>query len=270
MKLLFQDGKKKALTLSYDDGTMQDIRFKEILDKNSIRCTFNISSGRYPEEEPHELKGKMTKPTAIALLKGTPHEVALHGYNHLSLTELSDEEIVFQINEDRKNLEKDFGKVIRGFAFPYGTYNEHVLEILQKLGITYARSIYSTEKFDLPKTWLPLHPTCHHGCERLMELAKRFVEEDTNEAQMFYLWGHSYEFDKSDNWYVIEEFAKYAGNRDNIWYATNTEIYDYIKAFEALDVSLDGKTVKNPSAIDVFIEEDGKAVCIKSGETIIL
>ena len=49
MKL--KDGKSKVLTLSYDDGVVQDIRLIEIMDKYGIKGTFNISSGLYVPEE---------------------------------------------------------------------------------------------------------------------------------------------------------------------------------------------------------------------------
>ena len=39
--------KRKALTLSYDDGTVFDKKLIEILDKNGIKCTFNLNSGRF-------------------------------------------------------------------------------------------------------------------------------------------------------------------------------------------------------------------------------
>ena len=42
--LLFPGFKKRALTLSYDDGVMQDIRFIEILNKYNLKCTFNLNS----------------------------------------------------------------------------------------------------------------------------------------------------------------------------------------------------------------------------------
>lgn len=58
---------------------------------------------------------------------------------------------------------------------------------------------------------------------------------------MFYLRGHGYEFDNDNNWEVIERFAQYAGGRDGIWYATNIEIYDYVKAYKSLQTSYDKK-----------------------------
>jgi hypothetical protein len=85
---------------------------------------------------------------------------------------------------------------------------------------------------------------------------------------MFYLWGHTYEFDNENNWEIIEKFAQYIGGRENIWYATNIEIYDYVKAYESLQVSVDHSIVYNPSAMDVWFSEGGKIYCVKSGQTI--
>ena len=84
---------------------------------------------------------------------------------------------------------------------------------------------------------------------------------------MFYLWGHSYEFDNNDNWNVIEEFAEYVGNRTDIWYATNGEIYEYLQACERLEFSIDGNFVYNPSAIDVYIDL-GKETVVPAGKTV--
>ena len=76
-----------------------------------------------------------------------------------------------------------------------------------------------------------------------MELARNFVENDfVANPGLFYLWGHSFEFDynvPNNNWDVIEKFAEFAGNRSNIWYATNIEIYDYITAYNQLIFSMD-------------------------------
>ena len=50
MYICFKGGKRKALTLSYDDGVVQDIRLTEILKKHGIKCTFNISSGLFLDD----------------------------------------------------------------------------------------------------------------------------------------------------------------------------------------------------------------------------
>ena len=83
---------------------------------------------------------------------------------------------------------------------------------------------------------------------------------------MFYLWGHSYEFDIHNNWHVIEEFAAFMGNRDDIWYATNIEIYDYMQAQRTLVLSADHTMVYNPSAMEVWFSCDGEICSVKPGE----
>ena len=123
--------------------------------------------------------------------------------------------------------------------------------------------------YDIPTDWLRLPTTCHHINPRLMELAEKFVEGKVERNPwLFYLWGHSYEFEQKDNWHVIEEFAKYTGNREDIWYATNIEIYDYVSAYKQLIFSVDGKTVHNPTATTLYFEHRNKIYCIKPGETI--
>ena len=47
MYMKLKDGKSKVLTLSYDDGVVQDIRLIEILNKYGIKATFNINTGLY-------------------------------------------------------------------------------------------------------------------------------------------------------------------------------------------------------------------------------
>ena len=88
-------------------------------------------------------------------------------------------------------------------------------------------------------------------------------------------WGHSYEFEANDNWQVIEDFCEKMGGHEDIWYATNIEIYDYIDAYGQLRWSADGKIVHNPTAITLWGVLDGnkrtgagKIIEIAPGETV--
>lgn len=272
--MIFENGKRKVLTLSYDDGNGYDKHLIEILDKYGLKATFNINTGLYSEEEKDG--SRMTRQQAIDLYKNSNHEVAVHALTHPFLEKLSPSEIIYEIAEDRKNIERDFGVIARGMAYPYGTYNDKVIEVLKNCEIAYSRTTKATGWFNMPENWLTLHPTCHHEYGKLMELAKMFIAEapQKGRVQMFYLWGHSWEFARErgswaeiDKWHIIEEFAEYMGGRDDIWYATNIEIYDYVKAFEALQSSFDKKIIHNPTAIDVWFCHNGEDYCIKAGET---
>lgn len=274
MRMRLKDGKLKVLTLSYDDGVVQDIRLIDILNKHGLKGTFNINSGSYlPEDEVREkFYGRLKLSEARDLYINSGHEVACHALSHPFLNKLDTAEIIYEITEDRKNIENQFGEITRGMAYPYGAYNDCVVDILEKCNIAYARTVKSTYNFDFPENWLTFHPTCHHNYENLEELITKFVETPNRHkrAEMFCLWGHSYEFDRRDNWDVIEKFAEYAGGHGHIWYATNIEIYDYVNAYERLQTSYDKTIIHNPSSIDVWFENKGKEYCIKCGETLSL
>ena len=270
----FPNFRRKAVTLSYDDGFIYDKRLIQIMQENGLKGTFNINCGLFADRYESQKKGRMTEKEAFELYSNSGMEVAIHGYKHLSLPLVDSAVAVNDVLEDRKELERIFGKVVKGMAYANGGYNDKVIEMLKLCGVNYSRTIVSTEKFDLPTDWLRLPTTCHHKNPRLMELAKQFVEQQeksyfwSNRPQMFYLWGHSYEFEDCNNWHVIEEFAKYIGNRDDIWYATNGEIFEYLQACDRLEWSVDATFVRNVSNLDVYINYFNKEVKIPAGETV--
>lgn len=270
---------KKALTLSYDDGVRQDKRLIEIMKRHGLKGTFNINSGLFSDSYNGVEKGRMTKEECLDLYVASGMEVAIHGYRHISLTKVESALALNDIVTDRKELEKMFGRVVTGMAYAFGTFNDDIVSFIGKAGVNYARTTISTEKFDIPSDWLRLPTTCHHNNPRLMELAKEFVESTERNywhgtLKLFYLWGHSYEFDDHNNWDVIENFAEYIGCKEDIWYATNGEIFDYLKACENLRFSIDGTLVCNLSGIDIYIDymnkkhiiPAGKTICIETGE----
>ncbi len=224
----------KALTLSYDDGVESDKKLLEILNKYNIKCTFNLNSGiqEYSnswtrnEFDIH----RMDKDNLKQVYAG--HEIASHGKMHLWPSKIEDEEALKEeFFEDIVSLEDLFDKRIQGLAYSFGDYNDKVVDYLKGLGIKYARTVQSTRSFDLQTDLLRFNPTCHHNDTELMNLAKKFVESTPEKPQIFYLWGHSYEFDTDKNWEVIEEFCKLIANRDDIFYGTNTEVFEYYNLY---------------------------------------
>ena len=118
------NGKKKAITFSFDDGVTQDIRMIEILDKYGLKATFNLNSGKFGTSYPYESNGKVVdrrliEPTQVKELYKN-HEVAVHTVGHFNLTELSDSCVTWQVETDRRLLEELTGKEIRCMAYPCG------------------------------------------------------------------------------------------------------------------------------------------------------
>lgn len=256
--MTFPEGKHKVLTMSYDDGRAADRQLVDIFNRNGIKGTFHINSGlfgigdRIPENEVAEL------------YEG--HEISAHTLTHPTIARSPKEQLVHEIMEDRKNLERIAGYTVRGMSYPNGSYNTFIKEMLPYLGIEYSRTVNSTGDFSIPDDFLVWNPTCHHN-KGLMKLADNFVQLHKKQyLYMMYVWGHSYEFDNDQNWDVIETFCEYIGNREDIWYATNIEIVDYMDAFRNLKFSADSQFVYNPSAISIWLSVGEKIIEVKGGE----
>ena len=140
------------------------------------------------------------------------------------------------------------------------------IRVLTTLNVEYSRTVNQHENFSLPENSLLWNPTCHHSNPKLMELAKSFVTDKFDSLSLFYVWGHSYEFDVDKNWKLIEDFCEFISQGYDIWYATNIEIIDYLKALENLKFSSELSMVYNASALSIWIEVNGLTIEIKSGE----
>lgn len=273
--LRFPGGKAKALTFSYDDGVEQDIRLIEIFRKHGMRGTFNINSAQFspegkvfPEGQVHR---RMTQRQVLETYTEDVCEVACHAAHHAMLTDCGSDIVCDEVISDRKALEALFDRQIHGMAYPFGPTNDKVMQVLDNCGIYYSRTTVSTLKFDMPQDWLRLPATCHHKNPKLMELADTFLDLKVTKhgPKLFYVWGHAYEFEEQNNWEVIEQFCEKMAYHEDIWYATNMEIYTAWSDYKKLESSADGSLIHNPTARTVWIADSKNTVYeINPGETI--
>ena len=191
-------GKMKALTFSYDDGVTQDRRLVELFDRCGLKATFNINS---------ELLGK----------PGTLWRENMW-VNHNKI----------RPEEDRINLERLTGKAVVGMAYPGGGINndERVASVIRNhTAMKYARTITSCCRFDVQKDLHRFQPSVYHiEFDRMTELGEAFLKLQPDTPQIYYIWGHSYEFDYHDTWGKSEEFCRMMSGRDDIFYGTNCEV----------------------------------------------
>lgn len=259
--ICFPEGKHKALTMSYDDGQIFDRQLVAIFNKYGIKGTFHINGGLYGRPE------RITPEETKSLYEG--HEVSCHTYTHPTIERFPLDQVVQQVIEDRKVLESLVGYPVRGLSYPNGSYTEDIKKLLPACGIEYSRVVETTGNFGLPRDFLEWKATCHHGNKDLMKLAEQFAGlAKTQYLYLMYVWGHSYEFDRDNSWDMIENFCEYISGRDDIWYATNIQIVDYMNAARNLKFTANADTVYNPSAIPVWIRVDEKHYKIDGGATI--
>ncbi len=274
--LLFPEGRKRALTFSYDDAVTQDLRFLEMLNRYGLKGTFNINTGLLGQESLHRQEGRTVTHNKLAPEKIPAayhgHELAVHGLTHLDLAQVPVSTAAYEISADRRNIEEITKTPVRGMAYPFGTVSKELHQVVESCGIEYARTVVSTGTFELPRDFLMWNPTCHHNDPRLFELAEAFLgeEERYDAPKLFYVWGHTYEFDVYDNWERMEQFMERVSGREDIWYAPNIHICDYINASKQLRYSANGAYIFNPTIYDIWLNIGGGAVRVRSGETMCL
>ena len=270
--LRFPNGRAKAFTMSYDDGCRADIRFSEIITKYGLKCTFNLTNAETLSTD--EVK-------KYILANG--HEIAVHGANHRAEGAIRPIEGITDVLSSRINLEERFERIVRGMAFPdsgitkcHTTDYETIKGYLKNLDIAYARTLGGdNNSFALPTDWHAWMPTAHHTNPLIMDYIDEFLNIDTKNCyraakypKLFYLWGHSYEFDNDNNWDLLESICEKVSGKDDIWYATNIEIYEYVNAYNSLIFSADGTRIYNPTLFEIWFDIDENMYHIKSGETI--
>ena len=223
------NGKKKAITFSFDDGTIQDVRLIEILNKYGLKGTFNINSSLLGL--PGVVAGNIdhTKVDASKVKDiYAGHEVAVHTLSHPKLTTLNEETIIRQVEEDRLVLSKLCGYEVVGMAYPCGGENndDRVAEIIKKnTGVKYARTITSTGNFDKQENLFRFNPSVYYVEENFEEIVDKFLALETDEPQLLYIWGHSFELDiGSLTWENFDRICKKMSGKEDIFYATNKEV----------------------------------------------
>lgn len=258
----FPNGKRKALILSYDDGSEHDRRLVALFNRYGLRGSFHLNSGKLDRDY------HVTRREVHTLYEG--HEVSCHTVNHPDLTRLPEDAIRWEIGEDRRILEDLAGRPVRGLAYPFGTWDQRVLSLLPELGIEYARTAVCTDAFNLPERFLTWETTCHHN--RALELGRRWLEDNSPELALCCVWGHSFELDgfmsgdRSKNWDYLEAFCRLMSDSGAVYSATAIAMVDYLNALRRLEAT--AGTLINNAAIPIWIQDGVSSIRINPGEAV--
>jgi peptidoglycan/xylan/chitin deacetylase (PgdA/CDA1 family) len=187
------------LMFSFDDGYAQDIHVAQILERYGFTGTFFIPN-----------KCELTPEEIVELSK--KHNIGGHTVTHpQDLKLLNDEELDYEIGENRKWLQELTGQPIKDFCYPRGRYDDRVIEAVKRAGYETARTTLIGWHFKFPPDQYRQHTTVHtynrkeYDGEVWQEYARRMLKKalyaSKNDIGYFHLWGHSFlELERNEWW----------------------------------------------------------------------
>lgn len=270
-KGIYPEGKKKCLIFSYDDDLADNLEIADLFRKYGMHATFNFNGSALLEDGAPQPDGRPRLYKSQVAALSQEFEVACHGYVHPPYGYMDPAQCTDDLIRDRQTLEEILHRPVRGFALPSGVYSEQTLQALRACGMVYSRTIECTDGFELPQNFLEWHPTTKHdNFDRLFSLGEAYLKGSwrlNTFLSCMLIYGHSYELADPARRQRFEEFLQMMAGREDIWYASCMELYNYIKALGSLIMTVDGSCVINPSLTDVWVTVNGKPQCVEAGET---
>ena len=194
--------------LSFDDGTIYDRRFVELLNRYNFKGTFNLNSGLedfvWYYEDRFPVRRQILSEIGD-LYRG--HEIASHSLHHHWLNTLTPPQISREIGEDCENLKRIFGLKEIGFGVPFTACAEREIRLIRKY-VRYIRLSEFAETFALPED--PYHIPIHalYNDADIREKLTRFAESGPEDS-LFVMAGHSYELEALNHWDYMEELLQF-------------------------------------------------------------
>jgi len=253
--------------MSYDDGPAADTQMVNLFNANGIVGTFNLTSGFL--DNPDFLASSQVQ----GLFNG--HEVANHSETHPYLGHGDTASIRSEIKNCGDVLRNLVGYDINGMAYPFGgagtgAYDYRVIDIAQNLGIRYARTTNDTRSLEIPANipdgLMQWDPTINDW--EGVTFANQLVNWNTDRMSLLYMWGHNHFLDTA-GWIRMTNICQLLGNRNDIWYAKNIEVADYLRAIN--DLVYSDSTVYNPSStISIWIVTQNGLEELRPGQTTVV
>ena len=127
---------ENPVVVTFDDGRLNQYENAlPVLTKYDIRATFFIFTNAVDAND------KYLTSAEIRELDTFGHEIASHTILHPYLTRVDHELLVKELVESKAKLERIVGHSVVSLAYPFGLFNEAVVEETMRAGYVYARTL---------------------------------------------------------------------------------------------------------------------------------
>lgn len=257
IRKLYPFGRKKAFNVTYDDGVLQDVRFVQLLNRYGLKGTFNLNSAlmaqgfAWTHESGLAVK-RLSPEEAASLYDG--HEVASHTLTHPYMHDLSREAVLQELAQDKANLERLFGREIKGFAVPFDYYSDLIEACVKACGFVYGRISEESHAFTPQTDVYRWRATVFHLCEDLEDVVSRFLATE-EELAVLQIVGHSYDLDVEDKWAQMERIFAVVSGRSDVLPMTTIHLVEYLGAMGSAEIT--DSLIRNNSPLPLWFDVDG-------------
>jgi peptidoglycan-N-acetylglucosamine deacetylase len=212
---------------SWDDGIVSDIRLIDILCRYQAKATFCLNPGLYQENRSfgwiHE--NREVRHLGIHELVDvySGFEICSHSMTHPCLTDLSVDQLYWELRTSKQVLENIFQKPVSGFCYPFNVYNDFVKDSVRSAGYKLARGNRHLEDVYPPIDPLEFHPCCHFCDQDFWRKYDRCKKRDN----VFFFWGHSYELLDEVMWKNFEGMIERMSSDPEIEWSFMADLFDY-------------------------------------------
>lgn len=248
---IFPNMKNRCVTFSFDAGHGNDMRIVSLLNKYGIKATFYLGNEFMADE-------------ICELYKG--HEIS---YSLANESYQNKEDIRKYIKRKKCCAELISNYPVMGASMTSGELDINFKDAMKSCGIKYCRLISFTMNCKIPDDFMEWRPSCN--VKGAFELCNMFVRDYRSlpKAPLLHIFAKSSELKNEEDWIELERILKSLANNNTIWYATNTEVYEYISAQRNLLISADEKSFYNPTNIDIWIKRNHiESFCVPAGRKI--
>ncbi len=204
----------------WDDGVEDDIRLCEILRTHHAKASFNLNPGLHKATRSFSWRYKDCKDVRHLALGElcsvyAGFTIANHTVTHPKPLEIPLDEWRAEVVDGRMQLQDIFQQPVYGFAYPYGDHDAATSAVVAEAGHIYGRTCENAT---------PCHPAgdpfrqptdCHHAAPDFWD---RYEQAKSTGAEVFYFWGHSYEFITEQDWIVYtEKLLRINADPDAVW-----------------------------------------------------
>ena len=170
------------IVLTFDDLTQDMVTVSDILKSVGARGVFFINTAAIVSE--------VEEGVVRELAKG--HEVGSHSHTHPDLAKLSVEEVFRELELSKQILSRIIGREVKSFAYPYGAYNNAIVETVRRSGYIAARTTDVeppiTRVEDFLKLPVLFHDFLHLSKEAVENMLRKLLGERYTPSTLEYVW----------------------------------------------------------------------------------